>query len=125
MALKILHGFLALMFLSFAVVQYNDPDPWLWITIYLAMTAFCVQAFRGLYYSKVMWAAGAGFLVYAALLAPGMYDWWQSPDRSLLFDDLAKMQYYYIEEAREFLGLIICLLVLTGYLLLSRKQKQV
>jgi len=125
MAAKLLHGFLALMFLLFAAVQYNDPDPWLWIAIYLVMTAFCVQAARGRYYPIAMWAVGAGFLVYGIVLAPGMYDWWRSPDRSLLFDDLAKMQYYYIEEAREFLGLLICLCVLAGYLWLSRLRKSV
>lgn len=125
MAVKLLHSFLALMFLLFAAVQYNDPDPWLWATIYLMMTAFCVQAARGRYYPKAMWLAGAGFLLYAAILAPGMYEWWRSPDRSLLFDDLAKMQYPYIEEAREFLGLFICLCVLSGYLWLSRQRKPV
>jgi hypothetical protein len=47
--------------------------------------------------------------IYATLLAGGAWQWWQSPDKSLLFDDLAKMQNIYIEETREFLGLIICI----------------
>lgn len=120
--MKFIHWLLALLFLSFAVVQYNDPDPWLWIAIYLCMVVLAVLAARGKYYPTVMWVLVAGYTLYAVLLAPGMYDWYTSPDRSLLFDDLAKMQYYYIEEAREFLGLVICLITLAAYLYLARKQ---
>jgi Transmembrane family 220, helix len=120
--MKFANILLALMFLSFTVVQYNDPDPWLWIFIYGSMTALCILAARERYFTKVMLALIVGFLIYAALLSPGMLDWWQSPDRSLLFDDLAKMQYYYIEEAREFLGLMICLAVLGLYVYIAKKR---
>ena len=112
--MKIVNGFFVLLFLSFAAVQYNDPDPLLWILIYLSMAVLCGLAIAGKYYQRLALMLGAAFIVYAIILAPGVTDWWQSPDRSLLFDDLAKMQYYYIEEAREFLGLVICLLVLAG-----------
>jgi hypothetical protein len=120
--MKILHGFLAFMFLSFAAVQYNDPDPFLWIFIYLAMVALCVLAIFRKFYPMVMGALAIGFMIYASLLSPGVYDWFMSDDRSLLFDDIAKMQYYYIEEAREFLGLMICLATLVFYVILSRKS---
>lgn len=118
--MKVVHILLALMFLSFAAVQYNDPDPFLWIFIYLAMTSLCIAAAFKRYYPIIMGVLAAGFLVYAVILAPGVYDWFRSDDRSLLFDDLAKMQYYYIEEAREFLGLTICIVVLIIYYALSR-----
>jgi hypothetical protein len=59
-----------------------------------------------------IWLTGIAYLIYAIFLFPGALDWFKSPDRSLLFDDLAKMQYPYIEETREFLGLLICVLVL-------------
>jgi hypothetical protein len=52
------------------------------------------------------------YIAYAAVLAEGAWQWWQSPDRALLFDEIAKMQNIYIEETREFLGLLICLVVL-------------
>jgi hypothetical protein len=112
--MKIVNGVFVLLFLSFAAVQYNDPDPLLWILIYLSMAALCALAVAGRYYRQVVLVLGVAFVIYAIVLAPGVLAWWQSPDRSLLFDDLAKMQYYYIEEAREFLGLAICLLVLAG-----------
>lgn len=118
---KILNSFFALLFLSFAFVQMNDPDPVLWILIYLSMVAISVMAFFNYFIPKLMWAMMVGYLVYAVILFPGMMDWMSSPDRSLLFDDLAKMQYLYIEEAREFLGLMICMLVLAFYIFRSRK----
>jgi Transmembrane family 220, helix len=121
MTIKILNVFFALLFLLFAFVQINDPDPILWILIYLLMVAFSFMAFFEKYFSKLMWAVMAAYAVYLVLLFPGMMDWVNSTDRSLLFDDLAKMQYPYIEEAREFLGLVICMLVLGFYLFRSKK----
>ena len=119
---RIPHLLLALMFLAFTVVQFNDPDPVLWIAIYGAMMVICALAAFNMYYSKVMLVLMAGYIIYMVLLLPGFKDWLQSPDRSLLFDDIAKMQYHYIEESREFLGLLICVAVLSVYLLIGKKK---
>jgi len=120
--MRILNTLLALMFMAFAFVQVNDPDPILWILIYGAMAAISVMAIFEFYVSKLMLVLGVGYLAYSALLFPGMKVWYNSSDRALLFDDLAKMQFPYIEEAREFLGLMICLLVLAFYLFRSRQR---
>lgn len=119
--MRLFNFLLALMFLAFAFVQVNDPDPILWILIYGAMAVNAVMAMFKVYIPKLLAVLALGFAVYGAFLFPGVRDWYNSPDRSLLFDDLAKMQYYYIEEAREFLGLAICVAVCVFYLLLSRK----
>lgn len=34
LAYKLLCGFMAVIFLISCAVQYNDPDPWLWIAAY-------------------------------------------------------------------------------------------
>lgn len=96
----------------FAFVQVNDPDPLIWIFIYGNMAVISVLAMFRLRFRVWILISVIIYLVYASFLVPGAYEWFQSPDRSLLFDDLAKMQYPYIEETREFLGLIICLVVL-------------
>ena len=116
------HLLLALMFLAFAALQINDPDPILWIAIYLAMTALCALAAFQKYYRIPMLVLAVGYLIYMIILFPGVTDWFHSPDLSLLFDDIAKMQYPYIEESREFLGLLICEIVLVVYLIISRKK---
>jgi hypothetical protein len=115
--MRILNSILALMFMAFAFVQVNDPDPILWILIYGVMAIVSVMAIFEYFIPALMYALALGFTVYLVILFPGMMDWYNSPDRSLLFDDIAKMQYTYIEEAREFLGLAICLVVLVFYIL--------
>ena len=110
--MKKYNSIFAILFLGFAALQYNDPDPLVWILIYGAMSGVCFMAIRGKYYKPLMIGLAAVYIVYAALLSPALLTWLNSDDRSLLFDDLAKMQYPYIEETREILGLIICLVVL-------------
>ena len=119
--MRILNSFLALMFMAFAFVQVNDPDPILWILIYGAMAVVSVMAIFEYYIPRLMWSIGLGYMAYAVILFPGMMDWYNSSDRSLLFDDIAKMQYPYIEEAREFLGLMICISALIFYLYRAAK----
>lgn len=121
MVTKIINIILALLFLSFAFVQINDPDPLIWILIYLNMVAICVMAFLKRDYKLWIGITGALYFIYAIFLFPGALEWFRSPDKALLFDDLAKMQNLYIEETREFLGLVICLVVLAFQFIASRK----
>lgn len=122
--MKIIHVVLATLFLAFTVVQFNDPDPFLWILIYGSMSAVCVMAAFKLYFPKVMMVQAVLYLVYCGLLWPGVSRWFSSDNKAMLFDDIAKMQNLYIEESREFLGLAICLVVLALYLWLSLRKKQ-
>jgi len=112
LSMKVINFFLALLFLAFAFVQVNDPDPWLWILIYGNMAVLCVLAMFRMYFKIWIIVSGVLYLIYSAILFPGALEWFRSPDKALLFDDLAKMQNLYIEETREFLGLMICLGVL-------------
>ncbi len=113
--MKIVNILLAIMFLAFTYLQFNDPDPVIWILIYGAMAAVCGMAAFKFYIRPVMLILAVGYIVNCIILWPGVMDWLSSPDRSLLFDDLAKMQFPYIEETREFLGLLICIAVLGLY----------
>ena len=101
------------MFLFFASLQFNDPDPVIWILIYGAMGAVCVMAAFNFYLRWLMIIQFVSYFSYCIILIPGFRHWLESPDRMLLFNELAKMQFSYIEESREFLGLVICLAVLT------------
>lgn len=120
--MKITNFILAILFLLFAFVQINDPDPILWILIYGNMAVLCVLAMFKMRF--IYWLAATIILyaIYASLLIGGAWEWLQSPDRSLLFDDLAKMQYPYIEETREFLGLLICIAAAIFHLLTPKKK---
>jgi hypothetical protein len=122
--MKIVKIFFAILFLLFVVVQFNDPDPLLWIVVYGSMVVVSVLAFYNRYPTRIMVIMASGFLVLTILYFEGFREWFNSSDRSLLFDDLAKMQFQYIEEAREFLGLLICLAVLIFYFYLVKRHAE-
>ena|SRR5688572_20542369 len=123
MTLKILNGFLAVLFLLFAALQYNDPDPGVWMLVYGAMSIVCAFAAFNMFSRPVMIVMASAYLIFSALHVDGMLEWLKSPNRNRIFDDVAKMQYPYIEEAREFLGLLICLIVLMYLFYLQRYTK--
>jgi hypothetical protein len=110
------------MFLVFAFVQINDPDPILWILIYGSMAAVCILAAYRIYYRIALIVLLIGFVSYSLVFFEGVMEWFSQPDKSVLFDDVMKMQHPYIEESREFLGLMICIVVLIIHLILSRKR---
>ena len=112
------------MFTVFASLQINDPDPIVWILIYGAMAAVCIMAAFDYYLRWLMIIQFAGYVIYCILLFPSLRIWLASDDRSMLFDELAKMQNAYIEESREFLGLVICLTVLTVSWIRSFRAKR-
>jgi Transmembrane family 220, helix len=120
--MKIINFLLAILFLVFAFVQVNDPDPLLWILIYGNMAILCILAMFRMHFKSWLIATGVLYLIYSSILFPGALEWFQSPDKSLLFDDLAKMQNLYIEETREFLGLLICISVLLFHLLKASRS---
>ena len=60
--MKIFNLLFSLVFFVFAALQYNDPDPYIWMPIYLYATILCWLAFRNQFYPK---AYIAGILIYA------------------------------------------------------------
>lgn len=110
--MRILNYILAVMFLLFAFVQVNDPDPVVWILIYGVMAVSCILAAFDFYRRKIIIALGAVFLLYSIYFFPGVQEWLAQDDKAQLFDNVAKMEHPFIEESREFLGLMICLAVL-------------
>ncbi len=120
--MRIFNFILAVMFLIFAFVQINDPDPVIWILIYGAMAVTCVMAIFEFYPSKVTVGLLVILILYSFVYVPGVIEWLQKDNKALLFDDIAKMQYPYIEQAREFLGLLICVSVLIFHLTRAKKK---
>jgi hypothetical protein len=52
--MRILNSILAIMFLAFAFVQINDPDPVVWILIYGAMATLAIMAIFQYYPRKFL-----------------------------------------------------------------------
>ena len=102
------------IFILFAVVQYNDPDPYLWIPIYLFPAVLCFLATREKFYKN---AYTGGFIfyslyaVYKLLDQNGVIDWMRFHDAANIAATM-KAEQPWIEESREFFGLVIILIVL-------------
>jgi hypothetical protein len=102
------------IFILFAIVQYNDPDPYLWVPIYLFPAVICFLATREKFYKN---AYTGGFIffslyaVYKLLDQNGVIDWMRFHDAANIAATM-KAEQPWIEESREFFGLAIILIVL-------------
>jgi hypothetical protein len=113
--MKFFNIFFSVVFILFAVVQYNDPDPYLWIPIYLYPALLCYLKFIQKPISRIAyWAAFLVFGVYAIYKmfdTNGIIDWVQFHNASNIASTM-KAEKPWIEESREFFGLVIILIVL-------------
>jgi len=121
--MRVLHFLLAVMFLVFAFLQINDPDPIIWILIYGVMAVVCVMAIFEFYPRPVLMVLAIAYLLYSIYYFPGVKVWLMQDDKAQLFDNVAKMEHPFIEESREFLGLMINVLVLIFYIVRSSKKR--
>jgi len=114
--MKIFNIIFCIVFVSFAVVQYNDPDPYLWIPIYLYPAFLCYLNFAQKPIPRM--AYWAGFLVFGVYAiykmfdTNGIIDWIQFNNASNIASTM-KAEKPWIEESREFFGLVIILIVLS------------
>ncbi len=122
--MRIVNFILAILFLLFAFVQIDDPDPVIWILIYGSMAVLSILAAFRIFHLRVILALLVSLTVYSFFHLPGLLEWLQSENKAELFDDLAKMNHLYIEESREFLGLVICIAALSAFLYQSKKFKK-
>ena len=102
------------IFILFAVVQYNDPDPYLWVPIYLFPAVLCFLAAREKFYKNAYTGGFIFFSLYAVfklLDQNGVIDWLRFHDAANIAATM-KAEQPWIEESREFFGLAIILIVL-------------
>ncbi|MEJ7645500.1 MAG: transmembrane 220 family protein [Chryseolinea sp.] len=119
--MRVVNFLLAVMFLLFAFLQVNDPDPLIWILIYGTMAVLAVMAIFEYHPKRFLIGLIILLAGYSAVYFRGVLEWLKQEDKSGLFDEVAKMEHWYIEEAREFLGLLICIVVVAFYYFRSRK----
>ena len=110
----------AILFILFAVVQYNDPDPWIWIVMYgvVAMASF-FQWMKKIS-DKVLLLLSVGLFVATLSYVPKIVGWAEDG-----FPNIAgemKTENPHIELVRETLGLAIACVSLF-YLYLTSRPK--
>ena len=110
---KVIHYILAGLFTLFAAVQYNDPDPWLWILIYgaVAIVAFFKVQFVQINFGPLILTLILILLFYAFTFVPSVIDFFDSSNKSDLVGKM-KAEDPWIEGTREFGGLLIAIIVL-------------
>lgn len=117
--MKIINIILTLLFILFAYFQYNDPDPWLWIAVYLYIALVSGLAAAKIYNTWLIRIGLLGCIVGLGILLPDFLDWLNSGAESIT--QSMKAEKPHIELTREFLGLLICGLVLGWHLWQSGK----
>ncbi|HMQ47916.1 MAG TPA: transmembrane 220 family protein [Saprospiraceae bacterium] len=96
---------MAALFLLFAVVQFNDPDPFLWAALYTFVAVQCALAAWGKYYRKVLLGGLLICLIWLATLVPAFINWIKMGMPTIV--NSMKAEAPHIELTREFLGLVI------------------
>jgi len=109
MILIILNVIFCISFIGFAYVNLNDKDSWLWVPIYMAAAICCGLAAAGLFYPYVYLALIAFYLIYATKIffaKDGVRDWITKYNKPSLVESMQATKPY-IEQTREFFGLLI------------------
>ena len=122
--MKIFNILFFVLFLISAGLQYNDPDPYIWIPIYLYGAILCLLAFRNQYYPKA-YLAGitifAGYALYLFFTQDGVLDWIQKHNAENIAASM-KASTPWIEDTREFFGLVILIVVLLVNLIYAKRK---
>ncbi len=116
---KSIAALFALTLIGFAALQFNDPDPAIWVSFYglcaLVPLLLLVNKFsRALFFLTLVICAIELFLTVA-----GAYNYYLHMDQEPLMQSM-NPEKPYIEEAREFLGALIALLLVGASALLAR-----
>lgn len=113
--MKIFNSIFLILFVVSAVLQYNDPDPALWILIYLLAALSCYFSIRKLHYPLINFTAIVLLFIYAVFLffdKDGVLTWLTEHQAENIAGSM-KASTPWIEETREFFGLAIILIVLS------------
>ena len=112
--MKVFNIFFCFVFIVFAALQYNDPDPYIWMPVYLYAALLCWFAFRNKFYPAAYLTGIAVYAVYALYKAfdeNGLIDWITKHNAQNIADTM-KAETPWVEETREFFGLVILIVVL-------------
>lgn len=117
----------SLIFIVFAALQYNDPDPYLWVPIYLYTSVLCWLAARSRYYPKAYLLGISVYTIYAIYKVfdtNGLLDWVKLHHAADIAATM-KAEQPWIEESREFFGLVILIVVLLVNYIVTRRKRSI
>ena len=103
----------ALVFALMAAIQWNDPDPLYWFVVYAAVAVVAVTAAMGRAYPRFALVTLGAVIAGALIAVPGFVDYLQSGNWGAIGEHMNDEEPY-IEQGREFVGLLIAAAVLWG-----------
>jgi len=124
--MKVLNIIFVILFIFSAALQYNDPDPLVWISIYLYGALLCYLALKRKYnYSLFIIGllAYTGYAVYLLFEKNGVLSWANDHNAENIVQSM-KATKPWIEETREFFGLLILILALIINIIWFSKNKR-
>ncbi len=126
--MKFFNGFFVLVFILFAAVQYNDPDPYLWIPIYLYPAVLCYLKLKQKPINKKAYWVGflifGVYAIYKLFDTNGIVDWIKFHNATSIAATM-KAEQPWVEESREFFGLVIILGVMAINYFRSKKGQEI
>jgi hypothetical protein len=123
---KALNIFFIIIFVISAALQYNDPDPYIWMPLYLYAALLCYLALKKDYNPALYFIGLAVYIVYAIYLffnETGVLNWAKEHHAENIAQTM-KATKPWIEETREFFGLMIVIFALIVNLIWLRKHKK-
>ncbi|MDF1695146.1 MAG: transmembrane 220 family protein [Saprospiraceae bacterium] len=115
------HLLLSGLFFLFAAFQYNDPDFYIWVPIYMVVAIVVFFFGRGVYNPSIFKVLTALYILAMFLYYPEVINWIKEGTPSITGS--MKAESPFIEFIREFFGLGICALVLAYYSYLAGNKR--
>lgn len=112
--MRIVNLIFIVLFLLSAALQYNDPDPYIWVPIYLFGAWICYQSLRGVFRPRLYqagWLVYGGYAIFLFFDRTGVWNWISEHHAENIVQTM-KATKPWIEETREFGGLLILVLAL-------------
>ncbi|MDI9357226.1 MAG: transmembrane 220 family protein [Chitinophagaceae bacterium] len=103
---KIISFLLSIVFFLFASLQFNDPDPLIWVAVYALTSILCLFFGFGKSFPTATLSLLFLCLLWCVTLVPSLFQWIQSSNVHEIFGSMMGNKPY-IEESREFMGLLI------------------
>src|SRR5687768_10801655 len=107
--MRVLNIFFIVAFVISAALQYNDPDPYIWMPLYLFGAYLCYNSIRKKYRPWLYILALFIYVNYALFLffdKAGVLSWLKDHDAESLVETMEATKPW-IEATREFGGLLI------------------
>ncbi len=124
--MKAINIFFIILFVLSAALQYNDPDPYIWMPLYLYAAFLCYRALKKKYNPSFYFIGLAVYMAYAFYLffdKTGVLNWAKEHNAENIAQSM-KATRPWIEETREFFGLMIVIFALVVNMIWLRKYKR-